>query len=85
MIGKRQRKFVSMRLLDWRVDVGISSSSIRRVMLATVVMRMELSDGRVVCFEMPASQFTSQLRFNVALALKDIEDLLNRNVLKIYD
>lgn len=83
-ICKKQEKYAHMKSLNWRVDVGISSSSVLKLIVATVVFQVETSDGRVYCFEVPLNKF-HLLRFSVAQALKEIDDLLNRNVLKIYD
>ncbi|KAH3843340.1 COMM domain-containing protein 5-like [Dreissena polymorpha] len=70
--------------LKWRVDVGISTSVLNRVLEPTVLMEMTLSDGNIHTFEVPVSKF-HELRYNVAFVLKEMEDLEQRNVLKIKD
>lgn len=70
--------------LKWRVDVGISTSVLNRVLEPTVLMEMALSDGNIHTFEVPVSKF-HELRYNVAFVLKEMEDLEKRNILKIKD
>ncbi|CAL8358377.1 unnamed protein product [Merluccius merluccius] len=70
--------------LRWRVDVTISTSSLARALQPSVLMQMKLSDGSVQQFEVPVSKF-QELRYNVALILKEMNDLEKRSVLKIQD
>lgn len=71
-------------LFKWRVDVGISTSVLNRVLEPSVLMEMTLTDGNVHSFEVPVSKF-HELRYNVAYVLKEMEDLEKRNILKIKD
>ncbi|XP_047440807.1 COMM domain-containing protein 5 [Mugil cephalus] len=68
----------------WRVDVTISTSSLARALQPSVLMQMKLSDGRFHRFEVPVSKF-HELRYNVALILKEMNDLEKRSILKIQD
>uniref|UniRef100_A0A8D3AQY0 COMM domain-containing protein 5 n=1 Tax=Scophthalmus maximus TaxID=52904 RepID=A0A8D3AQY0_SCOMX len=70
--------------LKWRVDVAISTSSLARAMQPSVLMQMKLSDGSFNRFEVPVSKF-QELRYNVALILKEMNDLEKRSILKIQD
>ncbi|KAF0039681.1 hypothetical protein F2P81_007916 [Scophthalmus maximus] len=70
--------------LKWRVDVAISTSSLARAMQPSVLMQMKLSDGSFNRFEVPLSKF-QELRYNVALILKEMNDLEKRSILKIQD
>ncbi|AWP12486.1 COMM domain-containing protein 5 isoform 2 [Scophthalmus maximus] len=70
--------------LKWRVDVAISTSSLARAMQPSVLMQMKLSDGSFKRFEVPVSKF-QELRYNVALILKEMNDLEKRSILKIQD
>lgn len=70
--------------LKWRVDVGISTSVLNRVLEPTVLLEMTLSDGYIHTFEVPVSKF-HELRYNVAFVLKEMEDLEKRSILKIKD
>lgn len=70
--------------LKWRVDVAISTGSLARALQPSVLMQMKLSDGCFQQFEVPVSKF-QELRYNVALILKEMNDLEKRNILKIQD
>lgn len=70
--------------LRWRVDVTISTSSLLRALQPLVLMEMKLSDGSVQQFEVPVSKF-QELRYNVALILKEMNHLEKRSVLQIQD
>ncbi|XP_019938265.1 COMM domain-containing protein 5 [Paralichthys olivaceus] len=68
----------------WRVDVAISTSSLSRALQPSVLMQMKLSDGSLSRFEVPVSKF-QELRYNVALILKEMNNLEKRSILKIQD
>uniref|UniRef100_A0A3B4UJZ6 COMM domain-containing protein 5 n=1 Tax=Seriola dumerili TaxID=41447 RepID=A0A3B4UJZ6_SERDU len=68
----------------WRVDVAISTSSLARALQPSVLMQIKLSDGSFHRFEVPVSKF-QELRYNVALILKEMNDLEKRSILKIQD
>ncbi|KAM9376760.1 COMM domain-containing protein 5 isoform 1-T1 [Pholidichthys leucotaenia] len=68
----------------WRVDVSISTSCLARALQPSVLMQMKLSDGRIHCFEVPMSKF-QELRYNVALILKEMNNLEKRSILKIQN
>ncbi|XP_061691106.1 COMM domain-containing protein 5 isoform X1 [Syngnathoides biaculeatus] len=68
----------------WRVDVAISTSSLARALQPSVLMQMKLSDGNFHQFEVPPAKF-QELRYNVALILKEMNDLEKRSILKIQD
>ncbi|XP_029021877.1 COMM domain-containing protein 5 [Betta splendens] len=68
----------------WRVDVAISTSSLARALQPSVLMQMKLSDGSFHRFEVPVSKF-HDLRYNVALILKEMNDLEKKSILKIQD
>ncbi|XP_039975616.1 COMM domain-containing protein 5 [Xiphias gladius] len=68
----------------WRVDVAISTSSLARALQPSVMMQIKLSDGSFHRFEVPLSKF-QELRYNVALILKEMNDLEKRSILKIQD
>lgn len=77
-----------MSSLSWRVDVSISTSSLSRTLEPSVILSMRLSDdgdhdsNRLVSFELSLASF-HLLRFNVAIVLKEMDDLLNRQVFKL--
>ncbi|KAL0973970.1 hypothetical protein UPYG_G00213680 [Umbra pygmaea] len=68
----------------WRVDVAISTSALSRALQPSILMQMKLSDGRAHRFEMSVSKF-QELRYNVALILKEMNDLEKKSILKIQD
>ncbi|XP_006632837.2 COMM domain-containing protein 5 [Lepisosteus oculatus] len=68
----------------WRVDVAISTSSLARALQPSILMQMKLTDGSAHRFELPVSKF-QELRYNVALILKEMNDLEKRSVLQIQD
>ncbi|KAK2849505.1 hypothetical protein Q5P01_009339 [Channa striata] len=68
----------------WRVDVAISTSSLARALQPSVLMQIKLTDGSFHRFEVPISKF-HDLRYNVALILKEMNDLEKRSILKIQD
>ncbi|KAI5624697.1 COMM domain-containing protein 5, partial [Silurus asotus] len=70
--------------LRWRVDVAISTSSLSRALQPSILMQLKLSDGNLHQFEVPMSKF-QELRYNVTLILKEMNDLEKRSVLKIQD
>uniref|UniRef100_UPI003AAD3D2F COMM domain-containing protein 5 n=1 Tax=Centroberyx gerrardi TaxID=166262 RepID=UPI003AAD3D2F len=74
----------TMEDFRWRVDVSISTSSLARALQPSVLMQMKLSDGSFQRFEVPVSKF-QELRYNVALILKEMNDLEKRSILKIQD
>ncbi|KAJ8396496.1 hypothetical protein AAFF_G00018020 [Aldrovandia affinis] len=68
----------------WRVDVAISTSSLSRALQPSILMQMKLTNGSSHRFEVPVNKF-QELRYNVALILKEMNDLEKRSVLKIQD
>ncbi|NWY25688.1 COMD5 protein, partial [Pheucticus melanocephalus] len=74
----------SIQDFKWRVDVAISTSSLARALQPSILMMMKLSDGTAHRFEVPVAKF-QELRYNVALILKEMNDLEKRSILKIQD
>uniref|UniRef100_A0A8C4UBQ9 COMM domain-containing protein 5 n=1 Tax=Falco tinnunculus TaxID=100819 RepID=A0A8C4UBQ9_FALTI len=74
----------SIQDLKWRVDVAISTSSLARALQPSILMMMKLSDGTAHRFEVPVSKF-QELRYNIALILKEMNDLEKWSILKIQD
>ncbi|KAG5843613.1 COMM domain-containing protein 5 [Anguilla rostrata] len=70
--------------IRWRVDVAISTSSLARALQPSILMQMKLTDGSSHRFEVPVSKF-QELRYNVALILKEMNDLEKKSILKIQD
>ncbi|XP_074078802.1 COMM domain-containing protein 5 [Macrotis lagotis] len=82
----RERAARLPRLADfrWRVDVAISTSALARSLQPSILMQLRLSDGKALRFEAPLAKF-QELRYNVALILKEMNDLEKRCALKIQD
>ncbi|XP_006070128.2 COMM domain-containing protein 5 [Bubalus bubalis] len=68
----------------WRVDVAISTSALARSLQPSVLMHLKLSDGSALRFEVPTAKF-QELRFAVALVLKEMVDLEKRCERKLQD
>ncbi|XP_053130370.1 COMM domain-containing protein 5 isoform X2 [Hemicordylus capensis] len=83
-IQQRANKLPRIEDFKWRVDVAISTSSLARALQPSILMQMKLSDGTAHRLEVPAAKF-QELRYNVALILKEMNDLEKRSVLKIQD
>ncbi|CAF0753750.1 unnamed protein product [Brachionus calyciflorus] len=77
-------KNVFIEKIDWRIDVSLSTSSLNRTMESSVQFQLCLSDGKIILFEANLHVF-HLLRFNVALVLKEMDDILNRQLFKIVD
>ena len=75
---------VSLKSFNWRIDVSISTSSLIRNLNPSIIMQMELSNGKIIYFNMSLNSF-HLLRFNVAFVLKEIEDILIKGVFKLAD
>uniref|UniRef100_A0A8C0VF02 COMM domain-containing protein 5 n=1 Tax=Cyanistes caeruleus TaxID=156563 RepID=A0A8C0VF02_CYACU len=80
----RRSRLPSIQDFKWRVDVAISTSSLARALQPSILMMMKLSDGTAHRFEVPVAKF-QELRYNVALILKEMNDLEKRSILKIQD
>ncbi|XP_049340022.1 COMM domain-containing protein 5 isoform X2 [Astyanax mexicanus] len=63
-------------------SVVFGNSSLARALQPSVLMQLKLSDGNIHRFEVPVSKF-QELRYNVALILKEMNDLEKRSILKI--
>uniref|UniRef100_UPI00398F40A2 COMM domain-containing protein 5 isoform X1 n=2 Tax=Pristiophorus japonicus TaxID=55135 RepID=UPI00398F40A2 len=81
---QKGNRLPSLQDFRWRVDVAISSSSLTRALQPSILMQLKLSDGEAHRFEVPVAKF-QELRYNVALILKEMNDLEKRSILKIQD
>jgi len=80
--ASRKSSLPKLDLLRWRVDVGISTSVLSRVLEPTIVIAIKLDVGKLETFEVPVSKF-NELRFNVTTVLREMEELEKRSILKI--
>uniref|UniRef100_A0A3Q3QQ83 COMM domain-containing protein 5 n=1 Tax=Monopterus albus TaxID=43700 RepID=A0A3Q3QQ83_MONAL len=83
-VSQNDPRLPTIEDFKWRVDVAISTSSLARALQPSVLMQMKLSDGSFHRFEVPVSKF-QELRYNMALILKEMNDLEKRSILKIQD
>ena len=73
--------YPSIKRLRWRVDVAISTSAMTRVLKPAILMELSLSDGSKKQFEVSQEKF-NDLRYNVALLLKGMEDVEGNVIMK---
>lgn len=64
----------------WRIDVTISTTSLARVFKPSIPMQLTLSDGTISNFECSVEKF-HELRYSVAKALKNAQDLQQHPIL----
>ncbi|KAL0223459.1 hypothetical protein P9112_002849 [Eukaryota sp. TZLM1-RC] len=64
----------SIKNIDWRVDVALSSASAASVLRSFVLLKLTLSDSRVLNFEMTVEEFQA-FRFDVASSLSALQNL----------
>nr|XP_033801896.1 COMM domain-containing protein 5 isoform X1 [Geotrypetes seraphini] len=83
-VQKRGIQLPGLEDFRWRVDVAISTSSLARALQPSILMQLKLSDKTSHRFEVPVAKF-HELRYNVALILKEMNDLEKRSILKIQD
>lgn len=80
--SRRHIMFPQVESFRWRVDVVLSTSSIEKMADPSILIEMQLSDGRSVQFECSVTKF-HELRYNVARVLKDMGDLERAPILKL--
>ncbi|KAM4864701.1 COMM domain-containing protein 5 isoform 1-T5 [Thomomys bottae] len=68
----------------WRVDVAISTSALSRSLQPSVMMQLKLSDGSTYRLEVPTAKF-QELRYSVALVLKEVVELEKKCERKLQD
>ncbi|KAL7979514.1 hypothetical protein Chor_004672 [Crotalus horridus] len=59
-------------------------NSLARALQPSILMQLKLSDGSTHRFEVSVAKF-QELRYNIALILKEMNDLEKRSILKIQD
>jgi len=72
----------SLKNARWRLDVGISTTSLHRVLEPSILMQMETKDNTKCEFEISKEKF-HQLRYAVAQVLDNMQQLEKRSVFKI--
>ena len=74
--------FPRLRSFRWRVDVSISSGSLSRAMVPTLLFQMTLSSGKIYTFGLSIQEF-NQLRYGVAKMLRDMAALERHPVMRV--
>uniref|UniRef100_A0A670ZXX1 COMM domain-containing protein 5 n=1 Tax=Pseudonaja textilis TaxID=8673 RepID=A0A670ZXX1_PSETE len=83
-LQKQGNRLPRIEDFKWRVDVALSTSSLARALQPSILMQLKISDGSTHRFEVPVAKF-QELRYNIALILKEMNDLEKRSILKIQD
>ncbi|KAM6426821.1 COMM domain-containing protein 5 [Liasis olivaceus] len=83
-LQKQGNRLPRIEDFKWRVDVAISTSSLARALQPSILMQLKLSDGSAHRFEVPVAKF-QELRYNIALILKEMNDVEKISILKIQD
>ncbi|XP_056128689.1 COMM domain-containing protein 5 [Rhinichthys klamathensis goyatoka] len=83
-VRPQEPRLAKLEEFKWRVDVAISTSSLARALQPSILMQIKLSDGHVHRFQVPVVKF-QELRYNVSLILKEMNDIEKRSILKIQD
>ena len=78
----RKIKLPTISDCNWRTEVTITSSCMKRVMKPSVFMQFTMSDGTVRQFDIDVEKF-HKLRYSVANVLRDMSDLEKAPILKI--
>ena len=78
----QQVRFPRLDGLQWRVDVGISTSAMQKALQPNILMQMTLSNGKIKTFEVPLEQF-HLLRYNTAKALQDMRKISRHPMMRI--
>ena len=74
--------FPRLKSFRWRVDVSISSGSLSRAMVPTLLFQMTLSGGKIYTFGVSIQEF-NQLRYGVAKMLRDMAALERHPVMRV--
>lgn len=75
-------QYCSLQSLRWRLDVVISTTSLKRVFKPALLLQFKLSSGAVITAECPLKQF-HKLRHAVATAINRISQIENHPLYKI--
>ena len=57
--------------MDWKVDVVVASELLNRVAVPTVLVALQLSDGRVLTYRLSTEEL-HQWRYSLAKGVKDL-------------
>lgn len=69
--------YPNFQSLQWRLDVTISNSNLKRVLKPSLVLQFILNDGRIKYMECTIDKF-HELRFNVSRVLREMQVVKQR-------
>ena len=69
--------YPNFQSLQWRLDVTISNSNLKRVLKPSLVLQFILNDGRIKYMECSIDKF-HELRFNVSRVLREMQVVKQR-------
>ncbi len=78
----KKQGFPRLASFRYRVDVAISSGSLSRVMVPSLLFQMTLSNGKIHTFNVSIQEF-NQLRYGVAKTLRDMGVLERHPVMRV--
>ncbi|ETV88595.1 hypothetical protein, variant [Aphanomyces astaci] len=76
------RAIPRLNRLDWRVDINVASSALESIYQPSVVLRMQLSNGRQHTVELSLAKF-HELRYNTAKILQEMNQLERHPILRL--
>ncbi|KAF5300382.1 hypothetical protein FQR65_LT01003 [Abscondita terminalis] len=65
----------------WRIDISFASGFVKKKVPPTIIVNLQLSSGQKYVFEIDLKMFY-KLRFNIALAIKEMNSLEKLSVVK---
>jgi len=74
--------YPQLEYLDWRIDVTISTGSMNRVLKPSIMMQLNLDDGRQILLQLNQEKF-QELRYQVASVLKEMQNVEANPILKL--
>lgn len=84
VLAKSKPRLPTVSEMKWKIDVTISTASLNRVLEPSISVQMTLDNGDVKHFEMTVERF-QELRYSAANALREMEELEKKSILKIQD
>jgi len=84
-VQERDRPRLStLQSFQWSLDVTLTTASLSRCIEPLLIFQFRTSDNRTFTFEIPIKRF-NELRYNTALILKEMEDIDNKQALKLLE
>ncbi|KAK4872127.1 hypothetical protein RN001_016251 [Aquatica leii] len=77
----KSRNVPKMSGFKWRIDISFACGFLKKQVPPTIIVNLQLSSGEKYVFEIDLKTF-HKLRFNIALALKEMNSLEKLSVVK---